>query len=450
MKIKELLEDPEQAWAPFEPTSETPWDLASVAHLHRRAGFSAPWSQLQRDLEAGPSAAVDQILRGEKLSGDGTPSLEFEELMNTMANRLGSSGSLEQLQGTWLYRMIFTQHPLRERLTLFWHDHFATSFEKVADAGLMVRQNALLRKHALGNFGELLNAIGRDPAMLIWLDATANRKAKPNENYAREVMELFTLGRGHYTEIDIQEAARAFSGSFVNNGRFQVIAREVDEGEKTLFGQLGNFSGDDVARILLEQPACAEFLCRKLFQHFVSEVVEPSEDLIAPLATAYRNAGYETQVPVEMILRSRLFHDPGMRRQRVKSPVEFAVGTIRALEVLEPTVPVLELARACSRMGQSLFAPPSVAGWDSGASWINTTTSLARSNFALSLVNKSEGFDPEDLPDRTAQGDSPGSVDFYVDLLVQDGFEPGVRRRLRGSAKEVVAQVLTAPEYQLA
>lgn len=448
MKPTPLLNDPEQAWAPFEPSNADPWDLARVAHLHRRAGFSAPWNVLQRDIEAGPRRAVDQLLEGEPNSGDGTPALDFDRLMNTMATRLGSSGDLNRLQGTWLYRMIFTPQPLRERLTLFWHDHFATSFEKVGDISLMRRQNELFRKHALGSFGALLQEIGQDPAMLVWLDATANRKARPNENYAREVMELFTIGRGAYSEQDIQEAARAFTGSFVVNGQFRVIDREHDDEPKTIFGRTGHFSGNDVAGILLEQPACAEFLCRKLFAHFVSEVDEPSEALIAPLAIAYRESGYETRRPVELILRSRLFQDPSMRRRRVKSPVEFAIGTIRALEVLRPTVSAVELASACSQMGQSLFAPPSVAGWDGGAAWINTTTSLARSNFALALIEDRKRFDPQKRAEQHGASDDPAS--FYVNLLVQDGLNREVRRRLRGQAREVASLLLTSPEYQLA
>ena len=268
-----------------------------------------------------------------------------------MTAELGPSADLARIQSIWLYRMIFTPHPLRERMTLFWHNHFATSNAKVQNAGLMLRQNTLLRSQALGDFGAMVSAIGKDPAMLIWLDSTINKKAKPNENYAREMMELFTLGRGHYTEKDIQEAARAFTGWFVVRDEFQEVPRQHDDGVKTVLKRSGAWDGDDIPGILLQQPACAEFICRKLFRHFVSETQTPSDALIAPLAQAFRESHYQIQVPVAMILRSNLFFDPSMRRRRVKSPVEFAVGTIRALEIVNPTVQAAALAEACAPDG---------------------------------------------------------------------------------------------------
>ena len=170
-----------------------------MAHLHRRAGFAAPWAVLERDLREGPTASIERLLKGEGKSADGTPAAELESTLDAMTAQLGPSADLTRIQAIWLYRMIFTPHPLRERMTLFWHNHFATSDAKVQNAGLMLRQNTLLRSQALGDFGAMVSAIGKDPAMLIWLDSTINKKAKPNENYAREVMELFTLGRGHYT-----------------------------------------------------------------------------------------------------------------------------------------------------------------------------------------------------------------------------------------------------------
>lgn len=447
MRSTDLLNDPARAWSRYEPTADAPWDLPEVAHLHRRAGFAAPWGVLQRDLEAGPVASVDRLLSGEAEAGDGSTAEQFARLMDAMARGPGASGGARGLQAAWLYRMIFTPDPLRERLTLFWHDHFATSIAKVKDPAAMLRQNELLRAHALGDFGDLLREIARDPAMLVWLDATESRKGHPNENYAREVMELFTLGRGHYTEKDVQEAARAFTGTFVVRGRYRHDPSEFDPGEKTVHGRTGSFDGDAIAEILLDQPSCARFLARKLFAMLVSEVDEPSDELIEPIAAAYRDARYETRIPVEMILRSRLFFDPAIRRRRVKSPVEFAVGTIRALEVTSPTVPTDELADACERMGQALYAPPTVAGWDGGPSWINTTTTLARSNAALALVDDSARFDPAALAADHGCSDDPAA--FYVDLLVQDAFSDDVRRRVRGDAREVAKLVLTAPEYQL-
>ncbi|RUL88962.1 DUF1800 domain-containing protein [Tautonia sociabilis] len=447
MQSSPLLNDPDRAWCRFEPSGEEPWDLPRVAHLHRRAGFSASWDALQRDLGDGPEASIDRILDGEPSALDGSPAAEFDRLMDALARGPGAAGGAAGLQASWLYRMIHTPHPLRERMTLFWHDHFATSIEKVGDPDLMRRQVDLLRRCSLGSFAELLRTIARDPAMLIWLDATESKRQHPNENYAREVMELFTLGRGQYTERDIQEAARAFTGTVVVRGRYRHDPRQFDDGEKTVLGRTGRFDGDAIADILLDQPSCARFLCRKLFSWFVSEVDEPSDALIEPLALAYRDSDYDTRVPVAMILRSRLFFDPAIRRRRVKSPVEFAVGTIRALEILAPTVSTQELAEACTRMGQALYAPPSVAGWDGGPAWINTATILARSNAALALLDDRRRFDPEALASRHGRSDDPAG--FFVDLLVQDAFGPDVLDRIRGSAREAAALVLTSPEYQL-
>jgi len=440
MNSPEMMSDPSRAWSVYTPTDSAPWDMARVAHLHRRAGFRAPWHVLKRDLAEGPETSIRRLIEGEDAG-------RFETEMDGMAARFAASGNLKRLQGTWLYRMIFTPHPLRERMTLFWHDHFATSNAKVNNPTLMRRQNDLLRKHALGRFSTLLTEIARDPAMLIWLDCVANRRAHPNENYAREVMELFALGRGAYSETDVQEAARAFTGAFIQDDRFHEVAIQHDDGPKTILGQTGPFRGDDVARILLEQPACAIFLSRKLFAHFISEVDEPSDALLAPLAESYRSSGYDTAVPVGMILRSQLFHDPSVRRRRVSSPVEFTVGTVRALEVLSPTVSPDALADATVQMGQGLFAPPSVAGWDGGTGWINTTTSIARTNFILGLVADTARFRPEVLPKKYENQDIAG---FYVDLLVQDALDESVRQRLRGTPAEVATLVLTAPEYQLA
>jgi uncharacterized protein (DUF1800 family) len=458
-------DDPAWAWSPFEPSSGRPFDVPAVAHLHRRAGFAASWAVLERDLADGPSAAVDRLLAGSPQSLDGSPAAEFEATMDSMAVQLSTSAALTELQAIWLYRMIFTPHPLRERMTLFWHNHFATSMAKVQSARLMQRQNDLFRANALGDFRKLLSEIGKDPAMLIWLDSTSNRKAKPNENYAREVMELFTLGRGHYKEKDIQEAARAFTGWFVVKDQFKEVVRQHDDGLKTVLGETGKWEGHDVPAILLKQPACAEFLCKKLFRAFVSETDAASDALIVPLARALRDSDYQIKVPVRMILRSNLFFDPAVRRRRVKSPVEFAVGTIRALEVINPTVQTSALAGACERMGQSLLAPPSVAGWAGGAEWINSTAMLARDNLALGLLSQQDQalgqrLDPVNLAAKHKFTARDQRVGFFLDLLLQDAFEPKARTPIIQAAtaqnadddtatRNAVRLILTAPEYQL-
>jgi uncharacterized protein (DUF1800 family) len=330
----------------------------------------------------------------------------------------------------------------------------------------MLRQNTLLRSQALGDFGAMVTAIGKDPAMLIWLDSTINKKAKPNENYAREIMELFTLGRGHYSEKDIQEAARAFTGWFVIRDEFQEVPRQHDDGIKTVLRRKGAWDGDDIPGILLEQPACAEFICRKLYRHFLSDTQIPPDALIAPLARAFRESHYQIQVPVATILRSNLFFDSSIRRRRVKCPVEFAVGTIRALEIVSPTVQAAALAEACHRMGQSLFAPPSVAGWDGGHGWVNSTAMLARANLALGLLSdQDEGLgqrcDPWALAARHGRTGRESLAGFFLDLLATGALDLKARQQIEkaatnrdftdnAAAREVVRLILTAPEYQLA
>ena len=441
-----LRDDPARAWAPFEPGPSSPWDLGRVAHLHRRAGFAAPWAILARDLADGPGPSVERLLGGEPTALDGTPTAQFDGAADAIAAGIGPDTPPARLRAAWVYRMLLTPRPLVERMTLFWHGHFATSIAKVGDTAMMARQNTLLRTHALGRFGDLLTAIGRDPAMLVWLDAANNPKARPNENYAREVMELFALGRGAYTEADIREAARALTGRSVARGECRDRPLDHDDGTKAILGRTGTFTGDDLVPILLDQPACAGFLARKLHRLFLSEVDEPSDALLAPLAESLRSSGYDVGAAVRTILRSNLVFDPSSRRRRVKSPIELGIGTARALELARPTVSALALGDWAARAGQSLFAPPSVAGWDGGKTWIHTAAMLERTNLVLALLGKdADGglggrFHPAKLAAR--HGIEPGR--FFVDLLIQDGLPIEAM-----SPHDAARLVLTAPEYQL-
>jgi uncharacterized protein (DUF1800 family) len=254
-------------WAPYDSIPEEPWDLRKVAHLHRRAGFGATWAELQHDLKAGLTESVDRFLNPLEESAD-----DKEILAGLRGGVLTSRETeVQRLKAYWLYRLLFYADVLREKMTLFWHNHFATSNAKVKSVPDMLRQNELLRRHALGDFAELLSALISDPAMLIWLDGGGSRKEKPNENFAREFLELFTLGIGHYTEEDIREAARAFTGWVPLPGArydgpptFRFDPARFDSGVKTFLGQTGPWKAEDIVRITLEQPACARFLCRKL------------------------------------------------------------------------------------------------------------------------------------------------------------------------------------------
>jgi len=297
-----------------------------------------------------------------------------------------------ELRGWWLQEMVATPTPLTERMTLFWHNHFVSAQPKVRYAQLMYRQNVLLRSQALGNFATLLHAVAHDPAMLIYLDTATNRRDAPNENFAREVMELFTLGEGRYTEQDIKEAARAFSGWSLDLDRetFLFRPRLHDSGEKNVLGRKGAWQGDDVLNILLEQPATAEFVVRKLWLEFVSP--QPVPTRVQAIAQRFRASGYEIRVALRDLFAQPELVQRDQDNALVKSPVDLAVGLIRqsGAEVAYPGALAVRLAG----MGQNLFSAPNVRGWPGGDAWITTQSLLARKQFlegAIARVNAGAG-----------------------------------------------------------
>ncbi len=371
--------DPQWAWAPYEPSREAPWNLERAAHLFRRAAFGANWQQLQQALEQGPQQTVRQLLQG-----GGEQHLFYQQMEQVALATLGNNQP-GGLPPWWLYMMRFSPHPLRERVALFWHDHFATSAAKV-DAWMMWQQNQLFRRLGLGPFGTLLEQVSKDPAMMVWLDGALNRRRHPNENFAREVMELFTLGLGNYTERDIKEAARAFTGWSLRRGRFYYDPEEHDPGIKVVLGRRGRWQGDDVLRILLEHPATARHLATKWCRYLVAEDAPWPRELIEPLAREYRRREYDTAWLLSTVLQSNLFFSPLAIRHKVKSPVDFALGLLVALE---GTTNFEELDRRLTQLGQRLFFPPNVAGWDRGRAWLNSATLIGRLNLAWDLASQS-------------------------------------------------------------
>jgi uncharacterized protein (DUF1800 family) len=291
---------------------------------------------------------------------------------------------LIELKHWWLQRMAQGPRPLQEKMTLFWHGHFATSMEKVRDAYLMWKQNELFRQQATGNWLELLTAVAKDPAMLIWLDQAQSRRQHPNENFAREVMELFALGEGHYTEKDVTEAARALTGWSYDrlNQEFVERPRLHDPGEKTFLRRTGDLTGDDVLEQIVAQPQAARFITAKLWRFFAG--VEPSDALVTALADVFRRAGNNFKPLLTAMFHSEEFYSDSVVRNQVKSPVQWLVGSVRVLERnLPPPLVCFGLTR---NLGQDLFAPPNVKGWDGGLSWITTNNLLARYNEAALLV----------------------------------------------------------------
>lgn len=370
-------------WAAYKPTDAVPWSLERVVHLHRRAGFAATWAEIDRDLREGPEAAVTHLLEGEPRA-DGVPA-EFEHLAAIIGQAAVDSGSAERLKAWWLYRCLFTPHPLQERLVLMWHNHFATSNLKVDDLRMMKRQNETFRRHAFSPFANLLADMVRDPALLKFLDAPANRKEHPNENLGRELMELFTLGIGHYSEDDIKQAARALTGWTIRQGDFYENAAAHDEGEKTIFGRTGSWAGDDLVKMLLENPATARRLAWRLCDEFCGEGVV-GEQALGELAEGLRQHELDIRWGIETLLRSGLFFSQPNIGSRVCDPVSFLIGPLRALECWRDPPSTLVLAEWVRRMGEDLFYPPNVGGWNGGRSWLSTRAVIARSNAMAALV----------------------------------------------------------------
>jgi uncharacterized protein (DUF1800 family) len=387
----------------FKPLAVEKWNYAAAAHLLNRAGFGGPPAEIERLVELGPEQAVAYLVDFEKIP-DNTPDPEWakpdpDKVARLQAMRQAGEEERKRLQreeqrtqreritelrGWWLKRMANGPRPLQEKMTLFWHGHFATSVEKVRDAYLIWRQNELFRRLATGNWEQLLIEAGKDPAMLIWLDQAQSRKQLPNENFAREVMELFALGEGHYTEKDITEAARALTGWTLDQSRQKFTYRPMahDEGVKTVFGKSSDFDGEDVLRLIVAQPQAAHFITAKLWHYFSGEM--PSADLNAALAALFRKHGNNFKPVLRAMFLSEEFYAPSLIRNQVKSPVQWLVGTVRMLESeLPPAVACWALTR---NLGQDLFAPPNVKGWDGGLTWITTNNLLTRYNQAAALV----------------------------------------------------------------
>jgi uncharacterized protein (DUF1800 family) len=363
-------------------------------HLLARTGFGADPAEVAAFAKLTREQAADRVLAGagrapvtpppawtaEPFHPRGYRGLTPEE--RKLALREMNQKAFE-LQGWWLAEMLATPSPFTERMTLFWHNHFVSSQRKVRSPQLMYGQNALLRRHALGNFGEMLHAVARDPAMVIYLDNNSNRKGKPNENFAREVMELFTLGEGHYGERDIKEAARAFTGWGVEAATGEFVFRENahDDGEKTVLGRTGNFGGEAVLDILLAQPQTAEFIAAKLWQELVSP--QPDQAQVKRVAALFRDSRYDIRVAVRALLVSDAFYAEHNRAALIKSPVDLVVGTLRQFQFR--TGDPLPFVLATNQLGQVLFAPPNVKGWPGGETWINSTTLLRRKAFLEQL-----------------------------------------------------------------
>ncbi len=387
--------DPSAALQPYRE----PLDERAAAHLLRRAGFGGTPAEIARVTGMRAGAAVASLLHMVPAASI-SPPVELRDNAGTDAMQ-GMSADMQSratqrreqrrqdrqvttaMQLWWLNRMLTSPSPLQEKMTLYFHGHF-TSRATLRFPWITYNQNALFRRSALGNLRELTREVSKDAAMLIYLNGAQNVAAHPNENYARELMELFTLGVDHYSENDVRESARAWTGWRVARRADQVSFNPSlhDDGTKTFLGQTGNFDGDDIVNIIFKQPQCARFFAASLLNWFVYNNPEPQ--LVDAVAAELRANDYELAPVVATILRSEVFYSKRAYRALVKSPVEFVVGTYNALGLTTIDDSVLP---ALQQMGQQLFNPPSVAGWPGGQNWLTSGTMIARQNFLTRVLN---------------------------------------------------------------
>ncbi|MCG3128018.1 MAG: hypothetical protein CHACPFDD_02891 [Phycisphaerae bacterium] len=433
----------------YRPGTDGPWDRRTASHLLRRAGFAPAPADVDDALKEGLARTVDILVSNAQ---DAPRHGELDVLGERIA---AGGGGIEKLAGWWMQRLLHTHRPLHARMTLFWHNHFATGNQKVGSPAMMLRQLRTLEAHALGRFDELLLAVSRDPAMIVWLDGDSNRKGKPNENYARELFELFSLGPGNYSEADIKEAARAFSGWHQRAGEFCFNPVLHDDGSKTIFGKTGDFDGTDVVRMSVAHPACATFMARKLLREFVCEQLDAA--LVDELADCLRAEGFHVAPVLRRLLSSRAFFDARHFRARIKSPVEFCVGLARSLEMRAPGQ---ALHRAASQMGQRLFEPPTVKGWEGHRRWINSSTMLVRINTAtVASAGRGEfGLDADAWVARAALENGAAATRFAIDAMLDGAVDDELHAALReaeaqppaAALRTAVAVIAASPDYQLA
>ncbi len=419
---------PDEISDSLRPIKPADFGYDQARHLLWRAGFGGTPRQIQALVSWGPQRAVDTLLNVEstpapELGRAGEfdkdimrpPSREDRQMIQqarrardeeTLARlraerekrEMRDRRQIAEVQKWWLERMVETPRPLEEKMVLFWHGHFATSYRTIENSWHMYLQNELFRRYALGNFGDLLRAIIRDPAMLAYLDNNDSHKGRPNENLARELMELFSLGVGNYSEEDIKQGARALTGYSFYDDTFEFQRANHDGGSKTILGRTGTLNGDEFVGAILEQKACPRFITRKLYRYFAADIPDGDLDpatrsVIAGLAGSLASSNYNLKPMLRRLFLSEHFYDPRLMGQQIKSPVQLTVGAVRSLNT--PVRDLSLLGDAMDRMGQNIMFPPSVKGWDGGRSWINTSTLFVRQNILAFLLTgkKPVGYD---------------------------------------------------------
>jgi len=478
---------------PFSGSSTEPWDRMRAAHLLNRLTWGGTRDEIDRVVSLGARKAVDELLDfpdapADELSQSDTPDLSnIEGYPKTFAERRdmfkGKSAeermllqqrlaqanqqALRQVAIWWIKRMVKGPYPAHEKLTFFWHGHFTTSAKDERSAWLMWQQNETWRQHAAGSFEKFVRAVSRDPAMLDFLNNQQNRKRHPNENYARELMELFTLGIGNYTEADIREGARAFTGWAHDGEAFIFRKFDHDDEPKTFMGRRGNFDGDDVISLILQNKSCAPYVASRLWTFYVND--EPDPAIIASLSDVFKNNSFELRPLLRTMFLSKAFYDTRNIGAQIKSPLQLVVGTMRKLGV--PVPDYGRLYGAMEQMGQVPLMPPNVKGWPGGRTWINTSTLFVRQNTALWLAGGAPidtGKRLKDAANKRQKNKTQIDIDLdqkpseivdeWLVSLIQRPVEEYRRRVLveavgdtpsEASVRNMINLILSMPEYQL-
>ena len=418
-------------------TSTVSSDVGLMGHLMRRAAFGAQAEELEELAERGYDTVVDELLYPERIPRPDEDLLERYHVEHSDEEQAKWTGA------RWMFRMVNSPRPLEEKLALMWHDVFAAGFSKVINNPMMRSYYEMLRDHGLGNFGDLLKQLSRNPTMIYWLDQQMNHADAVNENYGRELLELFSMGRGNYTEDDVKACARAFTGwtktqtvprypSGFYDSAFVYRDEDHDDREKKFLGETGNFNGDDIVDIIVRQPATAEFVAREIYNFFVSD--DPDPDSIEVLSGAYEESGHDIREILSVLFHSDFFKEA--RFKRVKSPAELVAGTLRfAGQHRDPydfgMVPTTERTIL---MGQQLLNPPTVEGWHTGREWIDSSFLIERVNFAAERLGNPEAKGVSRMTDRIAEGRDSISPDDLLDACLYElgamGFEDDTRRIL--------------------
>ena len=428
-------------------------DVSLMAHLMRRAGFGAPREELEARAAKGYEATVEELLHPEEQE----PLDRFEMIRyhpwTWRPGTLPGMGAAE-----WMHDMITTKRPLEEKMALFWHGVFAAGVSKVDHYDELMDMLFMFREKGMGDYRELLTALSKDPAMIYWLDNCENHAAAVNENWGRELLELFSMGVGNYSEVDVRECSRAFTGWTIvpklprfpigrYDWEFEYRDEDHDDGEKTFLGETGRLNGDDIIRIVCDQPATSRFVARHLYNYFVADEAQvPAWSVTPPrdpeaidlLSKTLVETGYDIRSMLRVLFNSDFFKNA--RFAKIKSPAEVVVGTLRLVGGAEfPAPGIGELSRQPGYMGQELLNPPSVEGWHTGAEWINSGSLARRINFTADLVGDVTRPGIQSLITRLkSRGDLTAEqlVDGCLDLMGPLEVTPESRRELVGFADE--------------